>query len=79
MLNAASMKTDQSLLDFKTGIGAAAHATLEMEQFISHMRTAIVDTITFLQMAFDGHVIPDSELHDFPNKIYDILDMPVSK
>ena len=38
-LNPANKKTEQ------TGIGFTAHATLDMEQLISHTRTAIVDTL----------------------------------
>ena len=45
MLNASNKKTDQHLLDFWTGIGAAAYTTLEVEQLISHMKTVIVYTI----------------------------------
>ena len=36
LLNAAG-KAGQSLMDFQTAISTAAHATLEMEQLISHM------------------------------------------
>ena len=36
-LNPANRKADQSLSEFQTGIGAAAHATLDMEQLISHL------------------------------------------
>ena len=38
-------KTEQSLSDFHTGIGADAHATLDrVQKFISHTRTVLVDT-----------------------------------
>ena len=36
-LNSANRKADQSLSDFQTGVGAAAHATLDTEQLISHL------------------------------------------
>ena len=36
-LNSANRKADQSLSDFQTGVGAAAHATFDMEQLISHL------------------------------------------
>ena len=48
----ANRKTDQSLSEFQTEIGAAAHATRNMEQFISCLRVSLVDTISSL---------PDSE------------------
>ena len=34
-----------SLSDFQTGIGAAAHSTLDTEQHISHATTALFDII----------------------------------
>ena len=43
-INPANRKMDQSLSDFQTGICVAAHATLDTEQLISHIRTALVDT-----------------------------------
>ena len=48
-LNPANRRTDQSLSDFQTGIGMAAHATLETEQLISNTRTVLVDSIGSLQ------------------------------
>ena len=33
-----------SLPDFYSGIGAAAHVTLDIEQLISHTETGLVDT-----------------------------------
>ena len=51
-LTPANRKADQSLSEFETGICAADHATLDMEQLISHLRVALVDTISSL---------PDSE------------------
>ena len=48
VLNPANKKTDQSLSDFQTGTGVAAHATVDIKHVISCMRTALVDTIAFL-------------------------------
>ena len=45
-LNSANRKADQSLSDFQTGVGATAHATLDTEQLISHLRVALVDTLS---------------------------------
>ena len=45
-LNSANRKADQSLSDFQTGVGATAHATLDMEQLISCLRLALVDTLS---------------------------------
>ena len=44
-LNAANRKADQSLTDFQTGVGAATHVTLDMEQLISCLWVALVDTL----------------------------------
>ena len=44
----ANRKTDQNISEFQTGIDATAHATLNMEHFISHLKVAIVDTISSL-------------------------------
>ena len=77
-LTPANMKADQSLSEFQTGIGAAAHATLNIEQFISHLRVALVDTISSLPNS-EGGVIPVSELHELFIKVHDILDNAVSK
>ena len=44
-LMSANRKADQSLSEFQTGIGAAAHATLDIEQLNSHLRVTHVDTI----------------------------------
>ena len=44
-LNPASKSTGQSLSYFQPGIGAAAHATLDKEQLISHTRSTLLDTI----------------------------------
>ena len=62
ILNPTNKKTNQSLSDFQTAIGAAPRATLYKEQHISHFRTTPVDTITFLQNSDEG-VISASEVH----------------
>ena len=77
-LNPAYKKADQSLSDFQTGIGVVAHATLDMEQFIPHTRTALVDTIASLQDSLGG-VIPVVEAHELLTKIHDILDNATAK
>ena len=46
ILTAANKKSDQSLSDFQAVSNVAAHASLEREQLISCMRSAIVDTVT---------------------------------
>ena len=58
-LNSANWKADQSVLDFQTGLGAAAHATLDTEQLISCLGVALVDTLSSLPNAV-GDVIPVS-------------------
>ena len=50
-LNSANRKVDESLSDFQTGLGAAAHATLDTEQLISHLQVALVDTFSSLPEA----------------------------
>ena len=45
-LTAANRKAHQSLSDFQTGIGAAAHATLNTGKLICHLRVVLVDTIS---------------------------------
>ena len=65
ILNVANKRTDQSYLDFWTGIGASAETTLEMEKLISNVRTAIVNTITSWQDS-NKEVIPVLEVHDSP-------------
>ena len=49
--------------NFQSGIGAAAHATLDTEQLSSHIRAALVDTVVPLQDS-DGGVILASEVHE---------------
>ena len=77
-LNSANRKADQSLSDFQTGVGAASHATLDMEQLISCLQVALVDTFSSLPEA-EGDVIPVSEVHELLLWIHGILDKAVSK
>ena len=77
-LTSANRKADQSLTDFQTGVGAAAHATLDTEQLISHHWVALGDTLSSLPEA-EGGVIPVSEVHELLLRIHDILDKAVSK
>ena len=77
-LNSANRKTDQSLLDFQTGVGATAHATLDTEQLISCLWVALVDTLSSLPKA-EGDVIPVSEVCELLLQIHEILDKAVSK
>ena len=77
-LNSANRKADQSLSDFQSGVGAAAHATLDTKQLISHLRVALVDTLSLLYNA-KGGVIPVSEVCELLHKVHDILDKAVSK
>ena len=50
-LNSANRKAIQSLSDFQTGVGAAAPATLDMEQVISCLLVALVDSLSSLPKA----------------------------
>ena len=77
-LNSANRKADQSLSDFQSGVGATAHPTVDMEQLISHLRVALVDTLSSLPDA-EGGVTPVSEVHELLPKAHDILDKAVSK
>ena len=77
-LISANREADKSLSDFQTGVGAAAHATLDTEQLISHLQVTLVDTLSLLPNA-EGGVIPVSEVHELLLKIYDNLDKAVSK
>ena len=74
----ANRKADQSLSEFQTGIGAAAHDTLDMEQLISCLRVALIDTISSLPDS-EGGVIPVSKVCVLLMKVHDILDNAVSK
>ena len=77
-MNAANKKTDQSLSVFQTGIGVASHDTFDMEQLISHERTALVDPIASLQDS-EGGVIPFQEALELLTKIHEILYNDMSK
>ena len=50
ILNVTNMKADKWPSAFQSSISTVAHATLETEQLISHIRTANVDTVTSLQI-----------------------------
>ena len=71
-------KADQSLSEFQTGIGVAAHVTLGTEQPFSCTRVAHVDTISPLQDS-EGAVISVSIVHQLLNKIHDSLHNAMSK
>ena len=77
-LSSANRKADLSLLDLQTGVCAAAHATLDTEQLISHLRVSLLDTLSSLPDS-EGGVISVSEVCDLLLKVCDILDMAVSK
>ena len=77
-LTLANMKADQSLSEFQTGTGAAAHPTLDMEQLISYLRVALVDTMSSLPGS-EGGAIPVHEVCELLIKIHDILDNAMSK
>ena len=77
-LTPINRKADQSLSEFQTGSGAAAHATLNMEQLISHLRVTLVGTISSL-LDPEGGVISVSEVYDLLIKVHDILDNAVTK
>ena len=77
-MSSANRKVDQSLSDLQTGVGAAAHGTLDIEQLISHLRVALLDILSSLPDS-DGGIIPVSEVCDLLLKVNDILDMAVSK
>ena len=74
MLNPANKKTDQN----ETGIGAAAYAIFDTEQFHCHTSTVLVDTIASVQGSNVGD-IGVSEVLELPAKVPDILDSVVSK
>ena len=77
-LKSANRKADQSLSGFQTGVGAVAHATLDMEQLISHLQVALVDTLSSVPEA-EGGVMPVSEVRELLLRIHGILDKAVSK
>ena len=77
-LTSANRKADQSLSDFQSGVGAAAHATLDTEQLISHLRVALLDTLSSLPDS-EEDIIPMSEVCELLLKVHNILDSVVSK
>ena len=77
-LTSANRKADQSLSELHTGVGAAAHFTLDTEQLISHLRVALLDTLSSLPNS-EGGVISVSEVYELLLKVHDILDSAVSK
>ena len=77
-LTSANRKAHQSLSDLQTGVGAAAHATLDMEQLISHLWVALVDTLSSLPNS-KGGTVPVSEVCELLLKVHDTLDNAVSK
>ena len=74
----ANREADQNLSGFQTGVGAVAHATMDTEKLISHLRVALVDTLSSLPDS-KGGVIPVSEVHELLLKVHGILDNAVSK
>ena len=72
-LTSANRRADQGLSEFQTGISAAAHATLDMQQLISCPRVALVDTLSSLPNS-EGGVIPVSKVHELLLGVHDILD-----
>ena len=77
-LTSANRKADQSLSDLHTGVGAASHATLDTEQLISHLRVALLDTLSSLPDS-EGGIIPASEVCELLLKVHNILDSAVPK
>ena len=62
----------------QTGVGAAAHATLNTEQLVSHLTVALFGTLSSLPNS-EGGIIPVSEVHELLLKVHDILDNAVFK
>ena len=77
-LTSANKMADQSLSDLQTGVDAAAHATLDTEQLISHLRVALLDTLSSLPNS-EGDIIPVSEVCELLLGVHDILGNAVSK
>ena len=77
-LSPAKRKADQSLSDLQTGVGAVAYATPDTEQLISHLRVALLDTLSSLSDS-EGGVIPVLKVHDLLLKVHNNLDMALSK
>ena len=76
-LTSANRKADQSLSDLQSGVGAAAHATLDTKNLVSCLRVALLDTLSALPNS-EGGVIPVFEVHELLLKVH-ILDNAVSK
>ena len=64
-LTSTSKKADQSPTRLQTGVGTAAHATLDTEQLISYLRVALVDTLP----NSEGGIIPVSEVFELLLKV----------
>ena len=79
ILNSANRKADQSLLDFQTGVGAAAHAALDTEQFISNLWVALVDTLSSVPEAEGDMLYLCLKCMNYFYRFHDILDKAVSK
>ena len=77
-LTSANRKADQSLSDLQTTVGAAAHATLDTEELLYHIRVALLDTPSSLLDSEEG-IIPVSKVGELLLKAHDILDNAVSK
>ena len=77
-MNSANRKADQSLSDLQTGVGAAIHATLDTEQLISHLRVALLYTLSSLPNS-EGGIIPVFEVCGLILKVHNILDSTASK
>ena len=77
-LTSANRKADQSLSDLQTGVGGAAHATLDTEQLISCLRIAFL--ILFpLYPILRGGILSVSEVHKLLLRVHNILYSAVSK
>ena len=76
-LNSANRKADQSLSNFQTGVGAAAHATLDMEQLISCLWVALVGTLPYCLRLREMLYLCLKCMNYF--WIHDILEKTVSK
>ena len=77
-LTSANRKADQSPSDLQTGFGAAAHATLDTEHLISHLRVALLDTHSPLPDS-EGGILPVSEVCEWLLRVHYILESAVSK
>ena len=53
-LSPSDKRTNESLSEFKTGIGAAAYATLDTQQIIYHTIPFLVDTVASLKGSDGG-------------------------